>query len=357
MSNSELRKISQEELDKILTFHKIWLETKGSQGKRAKLVSHDLSGLICSYRFLRFVDFSNSKLNQTDFFSSDLADSDFQGSDLYRANFSNAALERVSFIKANLSEADFSGALIDNINVEGATLENVKNLPYIYQVEYRLAEKISAETNHTKREKIESVKEQLENIQIAISALDTSLINTDKQIDENQKQAIKCQRNAFDLIALDIMFVLIMVLVLLFVSGYGKLGALGGWSILLMTFPALLILLVAISLLRHQKQLIAEVRHYSMLKHKIELYCGILKAAQFMVASGQSAEYIQTVFDEIKTELLKSPNFDLNMQPHIFAEEGNQMMEMFKSSTDLAKAATEMSRNALDSVSKVGREK
>ena len=110
----------------------------------------------------------------------------------------------------------------------------------------------------------------------------------------------------------------------------------------------------------------AELRHYSMLKHKIELYGGILKAAQYTAASvielknsnnQQSAEYIQTVFDEIKTELLKSPNFDLNMQPHIFSEEGNQMMEMFKSSTDLAKAATEMSRNALDSVSKVGREK
>lgn len=210
-----------------------------------------------------------------------------------------------------------------------------------------------------------------ENIANAIKQLEGALKNTDDQIAWNKWTGFACWFGALILLLFNAFILVYVPYQLIFekdsLAGFEEITqSFGSFSLLIFSFPVLTILLIAINLFRHQKQLMAELRHYSMLKHKIELYGGILKAAQYTAASvielknsnnQQSAEYIQTVFDEIKTELLKSPNFDLNMQPHIFAEEGNQMMEMFKSSTDLAKAATEMSRNALDSVSKVGREK
>lgn len=226
-----------------------------------------------------------------------------------------------------------------------------------------------------------------ENIREANNALTSSLKNTDTQITKNFVFSIFLQLIAISLLIIDILLVLLMPFLILcttlnsflininylqfnklnscnnidyslFYSLFDKVGILG---ILFFTFPAVLILLIALSLLRHQKQLIAEIRHYSMLKHKIELYSGILKATQYMVDSAitlknsdnaESAEYIQKVFDEIKTELLKSPNFDLNSQPHIFPEEGGNIVEILKSTIELAKISTEASKMAAESVKK-----
>ena len=69
----------------------------------------------------------------------------------------------------------------------------------------------------------------------------------------------------------------------------------------------------------------------------------------------EAAEYIQKVFDEIKTELLKSPNFDLNSQPHIVPEDSEifkSMVELVKSSTEVLKTSTEASKAAAESVKK-----
>lgn len=217
-----------------------------------------------------------------------------------------------------------------------------------------------------KKQEIQELKQEIQNIKVMLEnnigeaneALITALKNTDTQITQNQAFSKSLTWFAVILICLDIAFVLAIPFLIMAGTLNELLDKTGVWAILFFTFPALLILLIALSLLRHQKQLIAEIRHYSMLKHKIELYGGILKAAQFTASSvmqsqnSEAAKYIQETFNEIKAELLKSPNFDLNAQPHIFPEEGGNLVEMLKSITELLKISTEANKAIAESAKK-----
>lgn len=226
----------------------------------------------------------------------------------------------------------------------------------------RLETKIKLLLDNNVNEVIKTFKLILEgNINNAHNALTNALINTDEQIIANQKIVRSLTLLAIILIIFDILFVLTMPFLIMAGNLNDLLNKVGIGAILFFTFPALLILLIVLSLLRHQKQLIAEIRHYSMLKHKIELYGGILKAAQYTAASmmelqnSKAAKYIQETFNEIKTELLKSPNFDLNSQPHIVPEDSEifkSMVELVKSSTEVLKTSTEASKAAAESVKK-----
>lgn len=197
------------------------------------------------------------------------------------------------------------------------------------------------------------------NIKDANEALTNALKNTDLQINKNQTFSEVLTWFAVILIVLDIVFVLAIPFFIMAGNLNDLLDKTGIWAILFFTFPAVLILLITLSLLRHQKQVIAEIRHYSMLKHKIELYGGILKAAQYTAFSimqsqnSEAATYIKETFNEIKAELLKSPHFDLNSQPQILPEEGGNLVEILKSTMELVKTSTEMSKAAAESVKKI----
>lgn len=321
-----------------------------------------------------------------------LRSANLEGAYLKNTNFQDANLRGANLRGANLEGSNFEGAnvaftILQNNQSENLTKEIIQRQLEISQLENKLKQaKSKSNQSQEQQEKITELEKQLElakqteeelkrikkekedlerkfqevlkdNIEEANDALTTALKNTDNQIEINQEFAKNLQEKAIGLILLDIVFIVAMPFCALFVTPFHSfLKEIGIWGILFLTFPILLILLIALSLLRHQKQLIAEIRHYSMLKHKIELYGGILKAAQHMANSvielknsdnAESAEYIQKVFDEIKTELLKSPNFDLNNQPQIFPEEGEifkSMVELVKSSTEVLKTSTEASK-------------
>lgn len=75
-----MKKITQEELDKIIENHKHWLKGDGRVGKQADLSDHDLSGM----------DLSNANLKGAILRGADLTDANIAGAD-----FKYAKLEGV----------------------------------------------------------------------------------------------------------------------------------------------------------------------------------------------------------------------------------------------------------------------
>ena len=69
-------------------------------------------------------------------------------------------------------------------------------------------------------------------------------------------------------------------------------------------------MVIGTTCLRHQKNLLAEVRHFSNMKHQIELYSGLLEASQHAAASFgnpvKANEYVQETFTQIRNRLLNS---------------------------------------------------
>ena len=69
-------------------------------------------------------------------------------------------------------------------------------------------------------------------------------------------------------------------------------------------------MLIGTTCLRHQKNLLGEIRHFSNMKHQIELYSGLLEASQHAAVSfnnpEKANEYVQETFTQIRNRLLNS---------------------------------------------------
>ena len=94
----ELRRISKEELDKIINNHKKWLKSNGAEGERANLRSADLR-----YADLSFADLSYANLSSAD----------LRYANLSYANLSSANLRYADLRYANLRYADLRYADLD----------------------------------------------------------------------------------------------------------------------------------------------------------------------------------------------------------------------------------------------------
>ncbi|HFC8511780.1 TPA: hypothetical protein ACFP31_000672 [Neisseria subflava] len=134
-------------------------------------------------------------------------------------------------------------------------------------------EKIEEELNS----KIEELTEGLSNrIKDAQKSLSGALKNTDNQIQNNENTACWFKRLGI------ILFTLAIILLLVF-SGFvlchPKFFVEKNLNILFYTFPIITLMVIGTTCLRHQKNLLAEVRHFSNMKHQIELYSGLLEAS------------------------------------------------------------------------------
>jgi hypothetical protein len=116
--------MTQEELNKILADHNLWLQSGETEGKQA--------------------NFAGASLEETDLFGANLRRANFESADLFGANFFKADLEGASlrwanlsmanFKKANLSGADLEGANfsqsnLENANFTSANIKGAKGLP------------------------------------------------------------------------------------------------------------------------------------------------------------------------------------------------------------------------------------
>jgi uncharacterized protein YjbI with pentapeptide repeats len=98
-----MKKITDTEIKSILAAHKLWIDSKYKEGKRADLYGADLR---------------NADLEGANLSGATLRSADLEGANLSRANLRSADL-----YGANLRSADLEGANLEDANLEGAILE------------------------------------------------------------------------------------------------------------------------------------------------------------------------------------------------------------------------------------------
>ena len=125
-----MKNINQEELNKILKEHELWLIDEG--GKRA-----DLSNANLSYANLKSTDLTYANLSNTNLEYADLTYADLTYVDLTYANLSNADLTYADLIHADLSYSNLKDANLSNANLSSANLKDIKT--NIHTVGYSLA--------------------------------------------------------------------------------------------------------------------------------------------------------------------------------------------------------------------------
>ena len=108
--NPRYRKISDEELRRILAEHKKWRETGGKEGQRADLSDTDLSKKDLHGANLRKADQHEAKLWRADLHGAKLWGADLHGASLGEADLSKADLHGADLWDADLQEADLHGA-------------------------------------------------------------------------------------------------------------------------------------------------------------------------------------------------------------------------------------------------------
>ncbi|HHK6005045.1 TPA: hypothetical protein ACQWGN_000993 [Neisseria subflava] len=165
-------------------------------------------------------------------------------------------------------------------------------------------EKIEEELNS----KIEELTEGLSNrIKDAQKSLSGALKNTDSQIQNNENTARWFKWLGIILFGLAIILLLVFSGFVLCNSNFFSDKKL---NILFYTFPIITLMVIGTTCLRHQKNLLAEVRHFSNMKHQIELYSGLLEASQHAAVSfnnpEKANEYVQETFTQIRNRLLNS---------------------------------------------------
>ena len=341
MENNNMENIDRETLSAILKEHQLWINSNGENGERADLSNKNLRGENLRGANLRGADLRGANLR-----GADLRGADLRGADLFRAD-----LFRADLFRADLEGADLEGADLEGANLEGANLnlrfmgnsglftnnlqrklqsseatiqeleeklkqaqqaqsEKVKNDEEITKLSARLEqeklekEKIKEELNS----KIEELTEGLSNrIKDAQKSLSGALKNTDRQIQNNESTARWFKRLGI------ILFGFAIILLLVF-SGFvlcnSKFFIEKNLNILFYTFPIITLMLIGTTCLRHQKNLLGEIRHFSNMKHQIELYSGLLEASQHAAVSfnhpEKANEYVQETFTQIRNRLLNS---------------------------------------------------
>ena len=374
MENNNIEIINQETLSVILKEHQLWIESKGKNGKRAdlklenlheanlhgaNLEGANLEEAILFAANLKEANLSSAKLCGAHLSQAKLRGANLEGANLEGANLELANLEGANLKGANLEGANLERAYLDGAYLDGAYLEGVKHTLFrlnsdhlltdnlqrklqsseatIQELEEKLKQaqqdqsetvkndeeitKLNEQLNLEKSEK-QKITEKLEElnnllnkskeelrgrIKDAQKSLSEALKNTDKQIKNNENSASCFSRLGIGLLSLTIILLLVFSG---FVLCHPKFFVEKNLNILFYTFPIITLMVIGTTCLRHQKNLLAEVRHFSDMKHQIELYSGLLEASQHAAVSfnhpEKANEYVQETFTQIRNRLLNS---------------------------------------------------
>ena len=136
-----MKKITQEQINKILEEHKHWLnedcenwETMKADFSCCALSGVDLSRVDLSGANLSGADLSDANLRDADLSYTDLSYTDLRRVDLSGANLSRANLRDVDLSGADLSYTDLSRADLRDVDLSRADLRDAKEVPYIPMV-------------------------------------------------------------------------------------------------------------------------------------------------------------------------------------------------------------------------------
>ncbi|WP_053090323.1 pentapeptide repeat-containing protein [Neisseria elongata] len=283
---------------------------------------------------LRIADFKIADLRGANLIGADLRGADLRGADLRDADLEGANLEGANLAKANLNTQFFgsAGLFTDDLQrklqsseatireleeklkqAQQAQSETVKNDEEITKLNAQLVLEKSEKQKIT--EKLEELNNLLNKrqeelrgrIKDAQKSLSEALKNTDKQIKNNEASASCFSRLGIGLFSLAIVLLIFFSMAVLFHPEYISEKKL---NILFYTFPIITLMLIGTTCLRHQRNLLTEVRHFSNMKHQIELYSGLLEASQHAAVSfnnpEKANEYVQETFTQIRNRLLSS---------------------------------------------------
>ncbi|OHR42349.1 hypothetical protein HMPREF2753_04420 [Neisseria sp. HMSC071C03] len=319
--------------------------------RRAKLYGADLYGANLDGADLYEADLDEANLCRASLIGANLIgasliETKLDGADLCGANLRGAMIEGTSFDKVNLDGANLDGTGLETVNLDlydqphfetssllvDSLQRNLRSSEtFIQDLQIKLKqaqsdtvrndEEIKKLLTQLEREKIEKekIKEELNSkieelteglsnrIKDAQKSLAGALKNTDSQIQNNENTA--CWFKWLGIILFGLAIILLLVLSG-FVLCHPKFFVEKNLNILFYTFPIITLMLIGTTCLRHQKNLLAEVRHFSNMKHQIELYSGLLEASQHAAASFgnpvKADEYVQETFTQIRNRLLNS---------------------------------------------------
>lgn len=121
-----LRKISQEELERVLADHKRWLVSKGETGERANLKVADLRKVDLCNAVLDEADLRGANLYKADLREANLCEALLDEADLREANLREANLCEANLNRTNLSRANLFLADLDEADLRGANLNRAE---------------------------------------------------------------------------------------------------------------------------------------------------------------------------------------------------------------------------------------
>ena len=319
--------------------------------RRAKLYGADLYGANLDGADLYEADLDEANLCRASLIGANLIgasliETKLDGADLCGANLRGAMIEGTSFDKVNLDGANLDGTGLETVNLDlydqplfetssllvdslQRNLRSSETSIQDLQIKLKQAqsdivqndEEITKLLTQLERENIEKekIKEELNSkikelteglsnrIKDAQKSLSGALKNTDSQIQNNENTARWFKWLGITLFGLAIILLLVFSG---FVLCHPKFFVEKNLNILFYTFPIITLMVIGTTCLRHQKNLLAEVRHFSNMKHQIELYSGLLEASQHAAVSfnnpEKANEYVQETFTQIRNRLLNS---------------------------------------------------
>lgn len=319
--------------------------------RRAKLYGADLYGANLDGADLYEADLDEANLCRASLIGANLIgasliETKLDGADLCGANLRGAMIEGTSFDEVNLDGANLDGTGLETVNLDlydqplfetsallvdslqrnlrssetiiqdlqiklkQAQSDTVRNDEEITKLltqlerEKKEKEKIKKELNSKIKELTEGLSNRIKDAQKSLSG---ALKNTDSQIQNNENTA--CWFKWLGIILFGLAIILLLVFSG-FVLCHPKFFVEKNLNILFYTFPIITLMMIGTTCLRHQKNLLGEIRHFSNMKHQIELYSGLLEASQHAAVSfnnpEKANEYVQETFTQIRNRLLNS---------------------------------------------------
>lgn len=289
---------------------------------QANLTKVNLFKTAIAYSNLEDANLQDANCQETNFQRTQLQGANLHGADFYGARFVATTIEENQFIhirfpesiespfwdtglvslQAQIAESENKIRQLEKELEQAKSVADQESQEEINRLENQLKQEREEKNRFSERLKDVSKKELNSRIQDAIDALEHALKNTDKQIENNENAARLFKFFGIGLFVIGI----ILLIAFRFVSPPDSLP-----TLLFYTFPIITLMLIGTTCLRHQKNLLGEVRHFSNMKHQIELYSGLLKASLPAAASYYESEkagkYVQETFTQIRNRLLSNP--------------------------------------------------
>ena len=289
---------------------------------QANLTKVNLFKTAIAYSNLEDTNLQDANCQETNFQRTQLQGANLYGANFYGARFVATTIEENQFIhirfpesiespywdtglvslQAQIAESENKIRQLEKELEQAKSVADQESQEEINRLENQLKQEREEKNRFSERLKDVSKKELNSRIQDAIDALEHALKNTDKQIENNENAARLFKFFGIGLFVIGI----ILLIAFRFVSPPDSLP-----TLLFYTFPIITLMLIGTTCLRHQKNLLGEVRHFSNMKHQIELYSGLLKASLPAAASyyesEKAGEYVQETFTQIRNRLLSNP--------------------------------------------------